>query len=86
MTTISSSQPHPNVTPSPILEGHIKWFNETKGFGFITPDEGGGDVFIHRTTLDRFDVSVPRDGERIRYRAKNGIKGMQAFYVEEIAP
>ena len=54
--------------------GTVKWFNETKGFGFIAPDEGGDDVFIHITALPRDVKSLP-DGQKLEYdleQARNG--------------
>ena len=47
--------------------GAVKWFNTTKGFGFIQPDEGGDDVFVHISALERDGISQLNDGQRISY-------------------
>lgn len=55
--------------------GTVKWFNPTKGFGFIQPDEGGADAFVHISAVERAGLGDLREGERISYnlvRGKNG--------------
>ena len=55
--------------------GTVKWFNATKGFGFIQPDEGGADAFVHISAVERAGLGDLREGERISYnlvRGKNG--------------
>lgn len=47
--------------------GKIKWFNATKGYGFIVPDEGGGDVFIHVTALEKAGLGPVGEGQRLSY-------------------
>ena len=51
--------------------GTVKWFNATKGFGFITPDEGGKDVFVHITAVQAAGMQGLKDGQRISYELKN---------------
>lgn len=51
--------------------GTVKWFNATKGFGFITPDEGGKDVFVHITAVQAAGLQGLKDGQRISYELKN---------------
>jgi CspA family cold shock protein len=48
--------------------GTVKWFNPTKGFGFITPNEGGSDVFLHITALERAGLSAVDEGQKIEYQ------------------
>ncbi len=50
-----------------MASGTVKWFNATKGFGFITPDEGGQDVFVHITAVKAAGLQALRDGQRISY-------------------
>ncbi|MEC9344603.1 MAG: cold-shock protein [Pseudomonadota bacterium] len=47
--------------------GTVKWFNTTKGYGFIQPDEGGKDVFVHVTAVERSGLKGLRDGQKISY-------------------
>ncbi len=61
-------------------EGTIKFFNEAKGFGFITPDDGGKDVFVHATGLNE---SV-RENDKVTYSVEEGRKGPSAVNVNVI--
>ena len=47
--------------------GTVKWFNATKGFGFIQPDEGGVDVFVHISAVERAGIGTLNDGQKISY-------------------
>ena len=47
--------------------GTVKWYNETKGYGFIQPDEGGKDVFVHATALERAGMRGLREGQKVSY-------------------
>ncbi|MBW3095948.1 cold-shock protein [Pseudohoeflea coraliihabitans] len=47
--------------------GTVKWFNSTKGFGFIQPDEGGNDVFVHISAVERAGMQTLNDGQKINY-------------------
>ena len=47
--------------------GTVRWYNETKGYGFIQPDEGGKDVFVHATALERAGMRGLREGQKIGY-------------------
>jgi len=47
--------------------GTVKWFNATKGFGFIQPDEGGQDVFVHISAVERAGLRELRDGQKVSY-------------------
>lgn len=58
--------------------GTVKWFNEKKGFGFITPDEGGDDLFVHHTNISAKGFRTLQDGQKVEYQAAQGKKGMEA--------
>ena len=47
--------------------GTVKWFNATKGFGFIAPEEGGGDVFVHISAVERSEMSTLNEGQKVTY-------------------
>ena len=63
--------------------GIVKWFNEKKGFGFIEPDDGSKDVFVHRNNVNGlgWDDGL-RDGEEVEYDVERGPKGLAAVNVE----
>jgi CspA family cold shock protein len=63
-------------------EGVIKWFNATKGFGFITPDTGGKDVFLHASVVRRAGLMDVQPGQRVRYTAVEREKGPEARSIE----
>ena len=50
-----------------MASGTVKWFNATKGFGFIQPDDGGNDVFVHISALERAGLRTLMDGQKITY-------------------
>jgi CspA family cold shock protein len=64
--------------PSTTLEGAVKWFEPDKGYGFISPDGGGKDVFIHITALRRSGVNALGPGQRVRVDVVDGKKGLEA--------
>jgi CspA family cold shock protein len=62
--------------------GKVKWFNEAKGFGFITPDDGTEDVFVHFSSIKGAGFRTLRENQAVKYSAEKGPKGMQATAVE----
>jgi cold shock protein len=61
--------------------GSVKWFDTTKGFGFIAPDEGQGDVFVHVTNLNGVDSNQLQENTRVEFTVEQGDKGLQAVNV-----
>jgi cold shock protein len=64
--------------PSSTLEGAVKWFEPDKGYGFVSPDGGGKDVFIHITALRRSGIDSLAPGQRVRVEVVEGRKGLEA--------
>ena len=58
--------------------GTVKWFNESKGFGFITPDEKGEDLFAHFSAINAKGFRSLQEGQRVSYELTQGPKGAQA--------
>ncbi len=58
--------------------GTVKWFDETKGFGFITPDEGGNDVFVHISALQESELDKLNEGQKVEYELVDGRDGRKA--------
>ncbi len=57
------------------MQGSVKWYDATKGFGFVAPADGGRDVFVHATALERSGVRMLADGQAVRMRVVQGRKG-----------
>jgi len=55
--------------------GTVKWFNPTKGFGFIQPDDGSKDVFVHISAVERSDLGDLREGQRVSFDIEKGQQG-----------
>ena len=55
--------------------GTVKWFNTTKGFGFIAPDEGGNDVFVHISAVERSGLTGLADNQKVSYELREGRDG-----------
>ena len=64
--------------------GTEKWFNEQKGFGFITPDEGGKDLFVHHSNIDASGYRSLEDNQRVEYEEAEGKKGPEATKVRPV--
>ena len=58
--------------------GTVKWFNNTKGYGFIAPDDGGEDVFVHHSAIAMTGYRTLNEGQRVQFSVERGPKGLQA--------
>lgn len=58
--------------------GTVKWFDATKGYGFIVPDEGGKDVFVHISAVERAGLQTLKDNQKITYELEEGRNGRMA--------
>jgi len=58
--------------------GTVKWFNDSKGFGFITPDNGEGDLFAHYTAIQMRGFKTLKEGQKVQFEITQGPKGKQA--------
>ena len=61
-----------------MANGTVKWFNPTKGFGFIAPEDGGKDVFLHISAVERANLRTIEDGERVTFEIESGRDGRQS--------
>jgi cold shock protein len=65
--------------------GTVKWFNDAKGYGFIAPDEGGKDLFVHHSNIQMNGFRTLTEGARVEYEAQEGRKGPEAVNVTAAA-
>ncbi len=66
------------------MQGSVKWFNESKGYGFITPDDGGADLFVHFSEIQGEGYKTLREGDAVTFEQGQGPKGPQAKNVQKI--
>ncbi len=64
--------------------GTVKWFNSTKGYGFITPDEGGADAFVHISAVERAGLQTLNEGQKLSYELEAGRTGKMAAVALEV--
>ncbi len=67
-----------------MASGTVKWFNDTKGYGFLTQDSGGPDVFVHYSALDGDGFKTLQQGAKVSYEIVNTEKGLQAKKVRVV--
>lgn len=65
--------------------GIVKWFNDSKGFGFITPDNGGADLFAHFSAITSEGFRTLAENQRVSFNSESGPKGPQATNIQAIA-
>ena len=63
--------------------GTVKWFNDSKGFGFITPDDGGDDLFAHFSAIVEAGYKSLKEGQRVSFEVTDGAKGKQASNIQK---
>jgi CspA family cold shock protein len=64
--------------------GTVKWFNDAKGFGFIAPDDGSKDIFVHHTAIQSQGFRSLAEGQKVEYEVEQGQKGPQAANVRPL--
>jgi CspA family cold shock protein len=67
-----------------LMQGTVKWFNESKGYGFITPEDGGQDLFVHFSEIQGEGYKTLREGDEVSFEEGQGQKGPQATNVQKI--
>lgn len=68
-----------------MADGTVKWFSNEKGYGFITPEDGSKDLFVHFSSISGEGYRSLNDGAKVTYEAEDGPKGPVAVNVQEIA-
>lgn len=64
--------------------GTVKWFNSSKGYGFIAPDDGSKDVFVHHSSIEANGYRELTEGQRVEFDSEQGAKGPQAVRVRSV--
>ena len=72
----------PREASGPMGDGHVKFFNEQKGFGFVVPASGGADVYVHASALRRSGVPTLMPEQRVRFSTRQGMKGVEVDRIE----
>lgn len=67
-----------------MAQGTVKWFNADKGFGFIAPDDGSADIFVHHSAIESDGFRSLEENQKVEYTASRGPKGMQADQVRAL--
>ena len=71
-----------NLKDAFMATGTVKWFNDSKGFGFITPDDGGEDLFAHFSAIQMNGFKTLKEGQKVQFEVTQGPKGKQASNIQ----
>jgi CspA family cold shock protein len=74
--------PRESGPSGPMGGGHVKFFNEQKGFGFVVPDSGGADVYVHASALRRSGIPTLMPEQKVRFSTRQGMKGVEVDRIE----
>src|SRR3546814_5901790 len=80
----SARSSHPDEVGRDMQYGTVKWFNDAKGFGFIAPEDGSADVFVHFSAIESKGFRSLQEGQRVSYEVTQGPKGAQAAGVQPV--
>ena len=69
--------------PTYAINGTVKWFDQVRGFGFVTPEDGGQDVFLHSSVLQRAGVADVQQGQKVNLEVRDGQRGRQAVILKD---
>jgi CspA family cold shock protein len=75
---------HTTFIGSKMATGTVKWFNDAKGFGFITPDDGGEDLFAHFSEIQSSGFKSLQENQKVSFEVKQGPKGKQAANIQPV--
>ena len=74
----------PTKSNQDMAQGVVKWFNDVKGFGFITPDEGGEELFAHFSAIEMKGFKSLKEGQKVTFEVVEGPKGKQATHIKPV--
>ena len=67
------------------MKGTVKWFNDQKGYGFVTPEDGGKDLFVHHSAIQMEGFKTLKEGQKVKFEVIEGPKGKQASAIQSAA-
>jgi len=81
---MSETPAAPDSGTTPKTTGTVKWFNDAKGFGFVTPDDGGEDLFAHFSSIQMNGFKTLKEGQKVAFEIIQGPKGKQALNITAV--